>query len=219
MNQPAIDALKRAQQRIAAHGWRQGPRPKSFKGYSLVDAIIGPVAEFPDGAGEKDALSFAFDAALHIYPPMNGEDDIPSLAAWNDAPHRTLDQVRTVLNVAIGYAEVISPVIAPPPSNEGEKTDVAPQALFSMPTLSVAPEVSRATPPPELVAKASALGYEGAETWDEARLRAAIASASVTDRKLAELQATVPTAEEAAIKPMPDPLKGQRESPFSKRTA
>jgi hypothetical protein len=190
MNTQAIDALKRARIRIAAHPWRQGPTAKQFTGYTIRSAIVGK----GDGKGteaEQDALFFARDAAQGIYRAKDIPEDDNFLDAWNDVPGRTTEQVKTVLNAAIGYAE------------KARDPETSPAVDLAAPI--AAPAAVIPAPPAELVAEAIALGYEADATWSEDRLKAAIAAAKVSNVKLAIDAAKLPDPEEVRIKPMPEP--------------
>jgi hypothetical protein len=214
MNRPAVDAIKRARQRIAVHGWRQGPRAKTFNGYSLHDGIVGKTGGKGTPA-EQDAIRFVQEACEAIYPAKDAELDEtkPYLEAWNDKPTRTKDQVLTVIAVAIGYAEkakapvdikvnsepntpvpLPGPVAPPGPGPEAP----APEPIVSVTAPS--PDL------PALAAEAIALGYEVDDTWTEDRLRQAIAIAKRTDAKLAAMASAHAAQAPDPIEPMPTPL-------------
>ena len=83
-----LDVLRRARQRIAAHGWRAesgGHRPKGFKktnqffgGYTLRDAVlglpqVGVLLKAPDGY-ELAALCLVKEAIAFYYPEHVGDE-------------------------------------------------------------------------------------------------------------------------------------------------
>ena len=210
------DALKRAKQRLGAHGWRQGPlNPKSFNGYSFRDAIVGKAG----GEGtetEQRAVAAAAEAARFLDHDTKDWPAEGFLEAWNDKPGRTREQVLTVINIATGYAEAAdlqaeaprSEAVQPtsdarptPVQPDHDASDASPGTPMGLMSSPISNE-SVTTQAPELAAQAIALGYEVDATWTEYRLKGAIAAAKATDAKL---EAMAPPPVEP-IKPMPTPL-------------